>query len=174
MEDRYTISELADEARKQGIDLGLNPIRTIRYYVSIKLLKKPEIKQEGKKRISYFNKEHLFELKFINFHKKSNLTLQEIKDKLRENMYWSDSALNFIEKYRSEIPDDLFIKNKKITRLEVAFFFSKIMDHFERDKDIGKIVEIMLNAFVDKNGNPLEDVSMLIGGHPIGSEENYS
>lgn len=123
---KYTIIELADEAIKQNISLGSNPIRTIRYYVSIGLLKKPQIAQDGKKRISYFNEEQLLKLKVIDFYKKQGLTLEEIKNKLSEKLYWSDEGVNYLKKFSDEVPENTFIKGKPITNAEMAFFLVKI------------------------------------------------
>lgn len=174
MDGKYTITELIDEIKKQEIDLGTNPIRTIRYYIAMDLLPKPEIKQEGKKRISCYNQEHLIKLKLINFHKKQNLSLNEIKEKINEHLYWSDYALRFIEQFEDEIPDNVFKKNKTVTRYETAFFLSKLLDFAKQSRDYDKTVEILLKAFVDKNGKPIEDLKGLLGGHSIGSKENHS
>jgi len=147
------IIKFAEEIKKNNIDLGTNPIRTIRYYINMGILQKSQITQLGKKRISDFNEDHIIQLKIVNDLKKQGLSLDEIKDKMNQMIYWSDLALNIIEKYRKEIPDDAFQKNKPITREEMAFF----LDRFILGDDTLKIsIDDMKEYIVDKNGRPIE------------------
>lgn len=146
------IIEFANTASKHEIDLGTNPIRTIRYYISIGILGKPEIVQAGKKRISQFNDELLIQLKIINHLKKQGMSLHEIKDKINGMIFWSDDALKLIENYRDQIPEDAYRRDKPITRREMAFFLAKILD--ENRSHLNK--EDIKKYFVDKDNNPLE------------------
>jgi DNA-binding transcriptional MerR regulator len=159
----YTIIELAEEVKKRSLDLGKNPIRTIRYYISEGLLKKPKIIQSGKKRVSCFGEEHLYGLYHIDFYKKKGMTLQEIKNKMSEKIYWSDKVLQYIEKYRNDIPETNFFKGKPITNEEVAFLFSKLMDNVKEGKHEGIDIEFFKTMICDDKGDivqlPLIDYS---------------
>ncbi|MCL6448111.1 MAG: MerR family transcriptional regulator [Armatimonadetes bacterium] len=153
-----TIFEFAEEAKKRGFNLGSNPVRTIRYYIHTGLLKRPVVKQIGKKRVSSFDAAHLSTLELIDYYKKRGLSLKEIKNKISEQLYWSDEALKFIARYKDEFPESAFLKNEPIKREELAFFLSKYLEGIKR----GSIDENLINqAFLDKDGNiadfPLKD-----------------
>ena len=146
------IKDFVSRANNSNIDLGSNPVRTIRYYISIGILQKPEIVQIGKKRKSYFNDEHFSQLRIINHYKKQGLSLQEIKDRINGTIFWSDEALRLIEKYRNEIPADVFKKYKPVTREEMAFFISRF---FLNENDSNLNIKDYSIYFVDKDGKPL-------------------
>jgi DNA-binding transcriptional MerR regulator len=153
-----TILELTEIAKKKGFNLGGNPLRTIRYYIHTGLLKRPMVKQIGKKRVSVFEPAHLSTLGLIDYYKKRGLSLQEIKNKISEQLYWSDEVLKFIAGYKDEFPESAFLKNEPIKRGELAFFLSKYMEEIK----CGSIDKNLINqAFLDKDGNitdfPLEN-----------------
>lgn len=142
------ITELANEAIKRKIKLGNNPVRTIRYYTSIGILNRPEIIYCGKRRLAEYSNDHLFRLRLINYYKNKGFSLQEIKNKMDEALFWSDFSLNIIEEYRNEIPPDSFKKDKPATRAELAFFLCKILD-----KKIHLSLKEFQKVLVDKDGN---------------------
>lgn len=143
------INELANEAIKRKINLGTNPVRTIRYYINIGTLQRPEIIQSGKRRSSEYNIDHLVRLNFINYYKNKGLSLQEIKNKVDEKLFWSDFSLNIIEEYRDEIPPDAFKKDKPATRAELAFFLSKKLLSEKESLSLEELKKVL----IDKDGN---------------------
>lgn len=143
------INELANEAIKRRINLGTNPVRTIRYYINIGILQRPEIIQSGKRRSSEYNIDHLVRLNFINYYKYKGLSLQEIKNKVDEKLFWSDFSLNIIEEYRDEIPPDAFKKDKPATREELAFFLSKKLLSEKESLSLEDLKKVL----IDKDGN---------------------
>jgi len=155
--DRYTIIELAEQAESLGINLGANPHRTIRYYISIGLLHKPDVVQEGKKRVSYYNQDHLNQLKIIDYLKKKKYSLKEIKKQLHKKVFLSEDGLKFIEKYRDEIPEGAFLKGMPVNIAEVAFFMLKFLEDFKKDLVTPESLE---KFFIDEDGKPVEVLSI--------------
>lgn len=147
------IIKITKEAEKKGIDLGSNPIRTIRYYISFGLLEKPQLEQVGKKRFLMFRNEHLMQLETINQLKKQGMSLKDIKEKINDMVFWSDYALNLIDEYREEIPEGSFRKGKPIIRQEMAFFISRFfMDDSKERLNTKSFKELI----VDKFGQSIE------------------
>ena len=170
---KFSIFELADEANKLQIDLGTNPVRTIRYYVSLGVLDKPRIIQTGKKRLSQFNEEHLFKLKIVDYYKKQGLTLEEIKKILNKHIFWSDFGLRYIKEHMADIyHPDLYNKTKPVTRETIAYFILKLMQNKELDGNIRH--KITQKSIVDANGKPAVEIPLLDGGLTLGSENNNS
>jgi|GEM_PF-4068120 len=54
-----TLDELINLAQEQGICLGKNPKRTLRYYVSRGLMSPPQIEYEGKTKKAVYSLENL-------------------------------------------------------------------------------------------------------------------
>lgn len=169
--ERLDIVELANEADKNGIALGKNPTRTIRYYISIGLLQKPSIEQSGKKRISYFHVEHLYKLKLIDFYKKKGLSLREIGELLKNKIYWTKQGLAFIEQYRNEIPEDSFLADKPITNGEFAFFYNKFINKVKSGEMDFKF---LFEVFANEKGGSLGEIEMIFtGGLLVGPKKDY-
>ena len=90
------IDEFVHIAQNQGVELGKNPARTIRYYIDLGILRRPKIEQKGKVRRAVYTEEHLVQLMLISELKNEGRSLKEIKKRINESLYWSDEGLEFI------------------------------------------------------------------------------
>lgn len=131
--------------------MGKNPARTIRYYVKEGLLQPPRIEYDGKVKRAIYSADHLMALKMICNYKKMGYSLKIIKEKIKEPVYWSDEALEFMRPFimANNYPADVFCKNKPATREEVITFLFHSLDAITRGQ---KDREFIKRAFVDKNG----------------------
>ncbi len=168
-----TILQLAEHAKQKNIDLGKNPVRTIRYYISIGILDKPELIQMGKRKVAVFNHNHFIKLQIIYFLKKQGRKLKEIKGILNANMYWSDFALKLIKEEMQDIyHPELYVKGKPITREEIAYFLVKLLKSKEIGKDAKGKFEILKKSFVDENDELLPELPLFDGGLSFGPEND--
>lgn len=150
---KLTAGELADLAVECGIHLGKNPRRTILYYKSMDLLR-PEIVQEGSARRAYYSKNHLVILRVINEMKNNKgQTLEEIRQALRDQVFLSDYGRAFIEKYRIEIPDNVFQLGEPLNYAETAFLISKAISIMPPEETL----RFLSKAVVRSHGQPIAD-----------------
>lgn len=158
---RLTIEDLAREATARGIRLGKNPTRTIRYYVSLGLLQHADVENVGKARVAHYTEDHLAVLQVIGRYKAQGLGLGEIRSLLQQPLYWSDTALEFIEPVAKAkgCPEGLFRRDAPATRESVAFFLNYVGDAL-RERLLTR--DFLDSAFIDKDGRP---------GLPPGSAE---
>lgn len=148
-----TLNEFAEAAIALGLGLGKNPARTIRYYVAKGLLEPPRIEHNGKiKRAVYFP-DHLAALKLICKYKEKGYPLKVIREKLKEPIYWTEEALEFIQPFimTNNYPLDAFSRDRPVTRGAVAVFFVHFMEAVEKGH---KNLDFLKKVFVDKDGQP--------------------
>ncbi len=148
------IDEFVHIAQNQGVELGKNPARTIRYYIDLGILRRPKIEQKGKVRRAVYTEEHLVQLMLISELKNEGRSLKEIKKRINESLYWSDEGLEFIAPFikAKKIPSDEFRKGKPITKVEILSFFLYLKELSEKGE---ANLDITKKAFVDKNGEPI-------------------
>lgn len=148
-----TLNELVEAATETGISLGRNPARTVRYYVARDLMPRPQINYRGKVKEAVYSSDHLAILKLIDTYKKEGYKLEAIKGKLKEPIYWSDEALEFLASIiaKNNYPSEAFQKDKPVTREAAAVFF---VHFFEVASKGGVEINLLWRAFVDKSGAP--------------------
>jgi DNA-binding transcriptional MerR regulator len=148
-----TIQELAKEAAARGINLGKNPVRTIRYYTSIGLLRHPDMESVGKTKVAQYTGDYLAVLDIIDRYKSQGYSLAEISDLLQQPLYWSQAAVNFMKPIveAKGYPEDAFRTDVPVTRGSMVVFIEHTLDALTE----GRIARDFLDsAFVDKDGQP--------------------
>jgi DNA-binding transcriptional MerR regulator len=148
------IDELVHRAQGRGVELGKSPKRTVRYYIDLGILHRPEIEQRGKVRRNIYSEKHLVQLRLISELKKEGHSLAEIKEIINESLYWSDEGLEFMVPFikANNIPPDEFRKGKPITKAEILVFLWNLKELKEKGE---ANLDIINKAFVDKNGKPI-------------------
>lgn len=157
-----TLNELAELAVAEGLNLGKNPARTIRYYVAERLLDPPRIEYDGKIKRAVYSLDHLSALKLICKYKKKGYSLKVIREKIKEPPYWTKEALEFMRPFivANNYPQDDFSEDKPVTRGAFAAFLVHLMDAV---KNGHKDLDFLERAFVDKDSQPyFEDVKELL------------
>lgn len=147
------IRELARQAAARGIALGKNPERTIRYYTSMGLLQRPHLEGAGRTKVANYTEDHLAVLELIESYKRQGLSLGEIRDLLDQPLYWSKSALDFMEPFieAKGYPRDAFRQDAPATRRSIAVFLSHAADALAE----GRIsMNFLGTALTDKEGRP--------------------
>lgn len=147
------IQELAREASSRGINLGKNPVRTIRYYTSIGLLDRPDIERVGSTNVAEYSDDYLSILDIIERYKQQGYSLAEIRDLLQQLMYWSQSAVDFMKPIVESkgYPKDAFRTDVPITRESLAVYLVCTEDALME----GRLTrDFFDSSFVDKNGQP--------------------
>lgn len=146
-----TLNDLLVAIKEKGLDLGANPARTLRYYISRGLLSSPEIRYNGKTKQAIYSQDHLSTLQLICEYKIKGYKLDEIKEKIQEPIYLTDQALEFLNDTIKEnnYPHEAFRKDKPLTRAEMAV----IIYHLYQAIINGKVKWNLLNEFfVDGSG----------------------
>ena len=147
------IQELAREATSRGINLGKNPVRTIRYYTHIGLLNRPDIERVGSANVAEYSDEYLSILDVIERYKQQGYSLAEIRDLLQQLMYWSQRAVDFMKPIieAKGYPKDAFCTDVPITRESLAVFLDCTADAL-MEGTIAK--DFFDSSFVDRDGQP--------------------
>lgn len=150
-------------ALEDGISLGKNPKRTIRYYISKGLIDPPNLEYAGKVKHAIYSEECLTKLKLINIYKKKGYSLDTIKTKMGEPAYWSDDAIRFIHSFKitHNYPDDAFQKDKPIVTPEFCAFLY-CLEEAVKNKALSQDEQrnlIKISA-VDKEGNTFLPIEM--------------
>ena len=148
-----TLNELAAAATHEGLDLGNNPARTIRYYINKGLLEPPRIEYEGKVKRAIYSSYHLTVLHLICEYKKRGYRLEMIKDKIKEPLYWSEEALKFMRPFiaANNYPADAFSRDRPATMEETAVFLTHYLEVVKMSHQDTRLIE---TAFVDRKGQP--------------------
>lgn len=148
-----TLKELAEAAARKGLDLGKNPARTIRYYINRGLLEPPRIEYKGKVKRAIYSPDHLTVLRLICGYKKRGYKLEAIKDKIKEPLYWSDEALEFMRPFiaANNYPADAFSKDRPATMEETAVFLTRYLEAVKTGREDTSLIK---KAFVDRKGQP--------------------
>ncbi|MDN5327047.1 MAG: hypothetical protein PWP41_1743 [Moorella sp. (in: firmicutes)] len=148
-----TLNELAEAAARRGLDLGKNPARTIRYYIDRGLLEPPRIEYEGKVKRAVYSPDHLVALRIICGYKNKGYKLEAIKEKLKEPIYWSDEALEFMRPFiaANNYPADAFSKDRPVTWGEAVIFLARFLDTVKKGREDASLIK---RAFLDRRGQP--------------------
>jgi DNA-binding transcriptional MerR regulator len=150
---QMTTQELAEEAAARGFSLGKNPVRTIRYYTSIGLLRRPDVQSVGKARRSRYTSDHLAALAMIDWYKARGHSLSEIKGLLGQPLYWSEAALDFMRPIieAKSFPQSAFRQGVPVTREGMAVFLVEAMEAMSEGHITWDLLE---SAFLDRDGRP--------------------
>ncbi|MGC7845865.1 MerR family transcriptional regulator [Desulforudis sp. 1088] len=134
----YKRDDLAQRALGEGLDLGRNPVRTIRYYSTLGLLPPPNV--PGPFRPACYNSGHLEVLRVIEKYKSQGVRLQDIRLRLDTWVGWKSSAP---AEAAGVVP---------VTREETAVLLSRALAQNRSRREVAKLINESL-AGVD--GKPV-------------------
>ncbi len=158
------LNEIVNKASNMEIDLGKNPARTIRFYMSKGLLESPNIIYKGKIKQADYSVNHLTRLQLINIYKKKGFTLDKIKNIMNGSIYLSNKGLEFIKTLRKkyDIPNNAFQKGKPITKRESAYILYNYVEMKKYNKNLSySINDFVKEVFIDDNGEQLSEFEQI-------------
>ncbi|MFZ5898352.1 MAG: MerR family transcriptional regulator [Bacillota bacterium] len=128
----YKRDDLAQRALDEGLDLGRNPVRTIRYYSTLGLLPPPNV--PGPFRPARYNSGHLEVLRVIEKYKSQGVLLQDIRLRLDTWVGWRNPA----QTGAAEIVP--------VTREEIAVFLSHALEKNLSRRDVDNLLNQSLGG----------------------------
>ena len=169
--ESLAVSDFARQALKQGVFLGRNPERTLKYYNSIGLLK-PYVVRNGPIRRALYSIDQLIVLKYIDTQKKRGRSLDEIKQDLHQKVLLSQKGLEFIGRFKGRYPDTAFQPGAPVTRAEFAFLMARASEECGWGR---RLLEFTKDFLVVPSGeSAMDGFDFGLGGPSAGRKDDGS
>lgn len=147
---RLTAEQLVDLSQTYAIPLGRNPRRTLLYYKSLGLIT-PKIVRIGPVRRAYYSEDDLGVLRAIHVLRERGLTLEQIREELREAVFLSPEGQAFLDRHQSRVPVTISGPGTPLTKVGLWFFIGAVRKLMDPDEG----VLFLRRALCRRDGQPV-------------------